>query len=490
MKLTKATKTKFLPRGLSIVTTTMMLLAMISLQTSFQGVQGAISCDVIVDTTICKTDNSFLCDVPADGCQSKTFTGVEGTTSKCFASGTDGTTCDDLDVEFSDTETDEQSMTCEGKLACDDVDVYFGDASTKATMTCKGGDACYLSYIYFPDEKPGVVTCSGGTSSTHPACTDVEVFGGCLICDGPHSCLNVCANIYVGIPPNDNTVTLICKDGFYEGSIGINCPKDKKASLNLPTCFSGANTVEVLKKGLITTDALEIGDLVKTGITHDGQSEFSRVISSVHVDPHAEVKYHQIFTNFSPSMPLEITGDHFLYLYDDKVIRARDVQVGDTLKGDADTDMVVTHIQSIQRQGLYAPATENGKIWVSGVMASSYIALMDDGTMSPNMQIVLSHMALSPLRMVCTIGSFSICQNEAYSEDGYSMNLWTLIQFGHHFVTLSELLQLWMLMAVAPLLMVVGGLEVVLHHGMWASVLMVGLVVMMKTIKTKTLAKK
>jgi hypothetical protein len=43
------------------------------------------------------------------------------------------------------------------------------------------------------------------------------------------------------------------------------------------------------------------------------------------------------------------------------------------------------------------------------------------------MQVVLSHMALAPLRMACEFGSFSICQSETYSKDGYSTNLWTLI---------------------------------------------------------------
>jgi hypothetical protein len=178
-------------------------------------------------------------------------------------------------------------------------------------------------------------------------------------------------------------------------------------------------------------------------------------------------------------VPLEISNDHFLYLHDDKVVRARDVQVGAKLKGDAAVNMVVTHIQSIQRQGLYAPATENGKIWVSGVMASSYISLIDEETVSPNMQAVLSHVALAPLRMACTMGSFSICENETYSDDGYSMNLWTLIQFGHHLLTLTKFAQLWILMVIAPSLLVVGGVEMALHPG---TLTIIGLVITTKMI--------
>jgi hypothetical protein len=238
-------------------------------------------------------------------------------------------------------------------------------------------------------------------------------------------------------------------------------------------------------------DSLKIGDLVKTGITLDGKSKYSRVISSMHVDPHAEVDYRQIFTGVSPTTaPLEISDDHFLYLHDNKVIRARDVQVSDKLKGDASANMVVIHIKHIQRQGLYAPATENGLIWVSGVTASSYISLLEEGSIvSTNKQAMLSHMALAPLRMVCNFGSFSICQNETYSEDGYSMNLWTLIQFGHYFLSLTNLVQVSTLIVVAPLLLALGGLEMALHHGMWVSMLTVGIVVTISKMKTIAIKK-
>jgi hypothetical protein len=392
-------------------------------------------------------------------------------------------------------------MTCEGPGACEDV--TFTMSQEKGTLTCKGGiegqqavcddsqgvaasvicdgpNACNRNSFKLNFEQ-GTLTCKGGTKTSPAYTSGLAAYVGCLICEDPFSCTAFTVATPDGI--------LSYPDGFFfQGSFG-RCPKDKKAT-SLP-CFSGSNFVEVQDKGIMPMDALQTGDLVKTGINEDGKSQNLPVISSMHMNPHAEVEFRQIYSNVSPTVPLEISNDHFLYLHDDKVVRARDVQVGDILKGDGTSGTVVTYIQNIQRKGLYAPATENGKIWVSGVTASSYIALMDDDIMSPNMQIVLSHMALSPLRMVCSMGSFSICQNETYSEDGYSMNLWMLIQFGHHFLTLTKHLQLWMLVAVAPLLLVVGGMELALYHGMWASMLTVGLVVTMKTIMTnKTIAKK
>jgi hypothetical protein len=282
----------------------------------------------------------------------------------------------------------------------------------------------------------------------------------------------------------DEDYDVCYENEFFQGQLGHNCPnQDKKSTKALPTCFSGANIVEIHEKGFVTMDSLKIGDLVKTGMNEEGKTQFLPILSFMHVDLYTEVDFLQIFTSFSPSVPLEISGDHFLYLHNNKAVRAKDVEVSNILKGD-NTNMVVTHIKTIKRQGLYAPATENGKIWVSGVTASSYVSLIDEGVVSNNMQVVLSHMALSPLRMVCEFGSFSICETESYSEYGYSMNLWCLIQFGRYFSTLTELLKLWMLVAVAPLLFVVGGMEYVLHHGMWASVLTVGLVVTISTIKT------
>jgi hypothetical protein len=203
---------------------------------------------------------------------------------------------------------------------------------------------------------------------------------------GPHDPCNVCGALDCTIDTPDaffgGQFELSCGDLFEAGLLGFipsdvctavqeapdqlipecgcNCPANKKKT-SLP-CFSGSNIVKVQHKGLITMDTLKIGDLVKTGSNQVGKSEYLPVISFMHMFHHAEVEYRQIYTNASPTEPLEISGDHFLSLHDDTVVRARDVQVGDILKGDAGADMAVTHIQNIQRRGLYAPATENGKI--------------------------------------------------------------------------------------------------------------------------------
>jgi hypothetical protein len=78
--------------------------------------------------------------------------------------------------------------------------------------------------------------------------------------------------------------------------------------------------VEVQDKGIVTMNSLRIGDHIKTGITHHGQTEYSRIISLMHKDQYAELEYLQIFIDTSPLKPREISGIHFLYLHDNNVL--------------------------------------------------------------------------------------------------------------------------------------------------------------------------
>jgi hypothetical protein len=459
MKLTNATG------WLQQLSTMMMSLVALSIQISFHNVDAVLDDEIQCGSSItpsetgpvCFTnDNTFQCNAISDNCASTGFIHVKGTTSTCV--GPDA--CFQLNIQFDDKDTNAQSMTCEGEAACSIMNVDF-----------------------LNNQKTGTVICKGGTFS-RPACVDFYVGGGCLFCEDMFSCYSV----YVAENGDGSGPLVGYRRVFFQGYFGQGCPVSPtggEAKSSFP-CFSGANIVEVQDKGFATLDSIKIGDCVKTGVTHDGHAEFSRVISSMHVDHHAEVKYRQIFTSFSPTMPLEISDDHFLYLHDDKVVSARDVQVGDILKGDGTSGTVVTYIQNIQRQGLYAPATENGKIWVSGVTASSYISLINEEIVSPNWQAMLSHVALAPLRLACTMGNFSLCQRESHSVDGYSTNLSLLIVFGQYFMALMTSMQLLTLVVVSPLLFALVAEEMAFTHGIWVSIMTVGLVA---SFKMKTITK-
>ena len=125
--------------------------------------------------------------------------------------------------------------------------------------------------------------------------------------------------------------------------------------------------------------------------------------------------------------PLEITGQHMIYLHNKQnPVRADTLKVGDILRGDHYTGLAVTKITKVKRREQYAPLTPHGTILVDGIMASSYISLQQDarehielgenGFTVAISQRVMVHMFLSPLRMYCLGWSRAPC--ESYNEDG------------------------------------------------------------------------
>jgi hypothetical protein len=204
-------------------------------------------------------------------------------------------------------------------------------------------------------------------------------------------------------------------------------------------CFSPVNTVHVKDKGSIPMYELQVGDLVQT--TKHLEHSYSRVLSFMHKKDDEEVEYLQIFTKHMKA-PLEVSPNHLLFIQkiNRNVVRAQDVQVGDLLlSGDK-----VTRILTVHRRGLYAPLTETGTIWVSGVTASCYVDVVS--SVAPTLQAHLSHAALTPLRIMCA-WQFSICETKTYSVDGFSSNLWSMAQVGLHLSTWNGLLQ-WLVVAL------------------------------------------
>jgi hypothetical protein len=94
-----------------------------------------------------------------------------------------------------------------------------------------------------------------------------------------------------------------------------------------------------------------------------------------------------------------------------KPVRASDVKVGDKVG-----DNVVVLIREIQRHGVYAPVTYTGYLMVSGVLVSSYVAILD--RFPATSQHFAAHTVMGLHRMLCRI-SFDICRDERYS-DGIS----------------------------------------------------------------------
>jgi hypothetical protein len=200
--------------------------------------------------------------------------------------------------------------------------------------------------------------------------------------------------------------------------------------------------VEVQGVGMVSMDTLQVGDYVKVA-----NGEFSRIYTLLHLDRNTEAEYLQIYGK-GLSSPLEISHVHMLFV-DGKATRAKDVKVGDMLGQNE-----VLEIQTIKRRGIYNPATEAGKIVVSGILASSYPAVFD---VSADILQQATHSILSPLRLVCSI-NFDFCKNETYTE-----GLTDHYFYVHHIVSfiqqLAAPLQLGTVTVFSPLLIAARMLE-------------------------------
>eukprot|EP00543_Licmophora_paradoxa_P016641 CAMPEP_0202466194 /NCGR_PEP_ID=MMETSP1360-20130828/67939_1 /ASSEMBLY_ACC=CAM_ASM_000848 /TAXON_ID=515479 /ORGANISM="Licmophora paradoxa, Strain CCMP2313" /LENGTH=539 /DNA_ID=CAMNT_0049090235 /DNA_START=434 /DNA_END=2050 /DNA_ORIENTATION=- len=161
-------------------------------------------------------------------------------------------------------------------------------------------------------------------------------------------------------------------------------PEPTAASSGGDFCFSGESTVLVGNdngggNGFTTPvrvpmKELKIGDLVATD-RNSNNYKFERVYSFGHRD----IDKYTSFLQILPSK-LELSSDHMVFVKRRGAIPASTLKVGDQLISGHDangkeTTIVIESIQSVVRQGVYAPFTPSGKIVVNGILASNYVAL-------------------------------------------------------------------------------------------------------------------
>jgi hypothetical protein len=191
-------------------------------------------------------------------------------------------------------------------------------------------------------------------------------------------------------------------------------------------CFSGTNQVEVLRDEAVTISMqdLQVGDLVK-----DGADSYSRVYSFGHYHQDVRSTYLQLFVS-TKNAPLEISSDHMVYIAqggETKAVPAGSVAIGDELVlKDGEASSAVVKIQSVVRNGAFAPFTESGKLVVSGVLASSFVSMEPEsgdvimfGIKFASHQW-LAHVFQTPHRLYCTLLASSCNTNESYTEEGLS----------------------------------------------------------------------
>lgn len=164
-------------------------------------------------------------------------------------------------------------------------------------------------------------------------------------------------------------------------------------------CFSPVATVQVLDKGTVTMEELQVGDLVLTS-----SGNYESVYMMDHVHPWRPTQYIQIHT-WALHKPLEVSPNHLVFVEgQDFPIPALDVRVGDRMRLLTGFTKVIK-LDLVFREGLYNPLTTDGTIVVDGVVASTYSAVWGSphfeigGWKVTSMQDLL-HYLLTPMRAV------------------------------------------------------------------------------------------
>lgn len=182
-------------------------------------------------------------------------------------------------------------------------------------------------------------------------------------------------------------------------------------------------------------ESLSIGDAVRTS-----NEQFHKVYGFGHYAPSAMAEFLQVYHDGAAreGMPLEVTGDHMVYIHDQKAgtfapIPASRLRVGDFLVAvpglaspSSSSSAQVRAIHTVHRRGAYAPFTLTGDIVVNGVVASNYIALPPArfGKAAYETHQWLQHAAYMPYRLFCSV--VVDCQHETYDVNGFSkaVSMW------------------------------------------------------------------
>ena len=270
-----------------------------------------------------------------------------------------------------------------------------------------------------------------------------------------------------------------------------------KSSTDSGGCFSATSLVRVRVRGPVEMQHLQVGDQVLTGIA--GTYQYKPIYAFGHLNKDVMASFYAITTNVS-NIPLEITGNHLVYL-DGKFnpVRADSLQVGDVLLS-IKSPREITAIDRVEKHGLYNPYTANGRLIVNDLAVSTYVALQADREYYQvgleNYQIRLfshqqySHLYLSPFRMLCMGVSSQLCQ--VFDEDG--IPYW--LSYGDAFVRWlgkqGVLVQLFFVLVTAPFCLVLLVVELLVGSTLAPIVMfVVGLLantVQMSIVRTKRIA--
>ena len=174
-------------------------------------------------------------------------------------------------------------------------------------------------------------------------------------------------------------------------------------------CFSASATVLTQKGDTIPMKDVAVGEKV---LTDAKNQKYEEIYSFAHRDPNKKATFLRMHTN-DPTItrPIEITADHMLQV-NGRFVKASAVEKGDELMGMQGVPATVTKVEQIARNdGVYAPLTKSGVLFVDNIFVSAYASLPQLGDEYPafrqsGLRLPISQqtgiqMMLSPYRMLC-----------------------------------------------------------------------------------------
>jgi len=178
-------------------------------------------------------------------------------------------------------------------------------------------------------------------------------------------------------------------------------------------CISGFSSVEVLGKGDVLVQDLQVGDKILVPSTSNKKvKKYETVYGFGHKNSAVLSRFLKIETKDNEDS-LEISEEHLLYKAHSSSpavaipVRADSVRVGDHIFGSDGNPIAVTKITQVIRRGVYSPLTRQGSFVASGTQVSSYTAtnahpqyfLM--GSIKLLSHHDISHVAMTPYRFIC-----------------------------------------------------------------------------------------
>jgi hypothetical protein len=223
---------------------------------------------------------------------------------------------------------------------------------------------------------------------------------------------------------------------------GLNGNSPPPTTGGFGACFSGSSMVDVDGRGPVRMDTLQLGDLVRTGLSKES---YEPIYSFGHLSASQRSTFLQVTTEKSM---LQLTHDHMVFEKFRGAVPASTLQIDDVLFHVSGSEDAITSIKNVHERGVYAPFTPSGKIFVNGILASSFVAMQEKELELFGWKLShhwLGHAIQFPQRMLC-YHTTVFCPTEQYDTEGIAFSVRRPLQLA---TWLLQQTGIWRLLLIA-----------------------------------------